>query len=79
MTEKTVRLLYPTTLINVPVIHQLIRQFDVTINILRAQITDEQGWLEIMVSGPEGEISRAFDWLGGLKIAITELPPRSEG
>lgn len=79
MAERTVRLVYPTALMNVPVIHQLIRQFNVTVNILRAQINDDQGWLEMQVNGSDTDLAKAFDWLEGLKIEIILLPPRSEG
>jgi ABC-type methionine transport system ATPase subunit len=79
MAEKTVRLVYPPSLMNVPVIHKLIRQFDVTVNILGAQIDIEHGWLEMQMSGSDSTIKQAIDWLKGLKIEIQEIPPRYEG
>ncbi|MFN3309255.1 MAG: NIL domain-containing protein, partial [Anaerolineales bacterium] len=36
--NQTVRLIYPPSLLRVPVINQLIKEFDITVNILRAQI-----------------------------------------
>jgi ABC-type methionine transport system ATPase subunit len=63
MTEQVVRLIYPPSLINVPVINQLIRSFDVTVNIMRAHITPEEGWLEIQVTGETGIVQEAFHWL----------------
>lgn len=63
MGEQNVRLIYPPSLVNVPVIHQLIRHYDLTVNILKAQITPEQGWLEIQLAGEEAEINEATAWL----------------
>lgn len=72
MAERYVRLVYPPTLINVPVIHQLIRRFDVTVNLLGAKIDSEQGWVELQLSGNDAVIKNAFAWLKTLGIEIHE-------
>lgn len=63
MTELVYRLTYPTSLVSVPIINQLIRQFDITVNILKAQITPEQGWIEIQLAGNPMIIEDAIAWL----------------
>ncbi len=75
MEEIQVRLVYPPSLVNVPVIHQLIRSFDLTVNIRGAQITDEQGWLDIQLIGDKPAIDAALSWLLGQGIEIQKVQP----
>jgi ABC-type methionine transport system ATPase subunit len=63
MVTQTLRLNYPQTLARQPVITQLIRKFDVTVNILQAQMTLDEAWLEIALSGEQSEFDRALAWL----------------
>ena len=72
MPERKYRLIYPPSLVNVPVIHQLIRKYDLTVNILQAQIDDEQGWLDLQLSGSGTTLEEALSWLQSLGIEIEE-------
>ncbi len=63
MTDQIYRLTYPASLVSVPIINQLIRQFDITVNILKAQITPEQGWIEVQLAGNPMIIEDAIAWL----------------
>ncbi len=73
MEDKKVRLLYPPTLVNVPVIHQLIKQFEITINILRAEINPDHGWVELQLTGDESVVRNAMDWLNAQGIEVQDL------
>ncbi len=73
MEDRKVRLLYPPTLVNVPVIHQLIKQFDITINILRAEITPDMGWVEIQITGDLPVVSSAVEWLNSQGIEVKDI------
>jgi ABC-type methionine transport system ATPase subunit len=72
MVTQTLRLNYPQTLARRPVITQLIRKFDVTVNILQAQMTLDEAWLEIALSAEQAEFDRALDWLK--QEGITVVP-----
>ncbi|RPI30228.1 MAG: FeS-binding protein [Chloroflexota bacterium] len=72
MVELTIHLVYPPSLVNVPVINQLIRNFNVNINILRAEITNEQGWLDIRMSGPAAVVETAIEWLKDQGIEVNK-------
>jgi ABC-type methionine transport system ATPase subunit len=72
MVTQTLRLNYPQTLARQPVITQLIRKFDVTVNILQAQMTLDEAWLEIALSGEQSEFDRALAWLK--QEGITVVP-----
>lgn len=73
MSEQVVRLIYPPSAVNIPVVNQLIRNFsDLSVNILRAEVNPTQGWLEIQMVGSAALIESAIDWLRtqGLEVQI---------
>jgi ABC-type methionine transport system ATPase subunit len=70
MPTRTLRLNYPATMLRQPILNQLIRSFDLSVNILRAQISLEEGWLEIQADGPETELDRAQAWLNEQGIEV---------
>ena len=63
MSARKLRLNYPPSLLRQPILNQLILRFDLTVNIHQAQITLEEGWLEIEVSGEDQEIENTISWL----------------
>lgn len=74
MSNRVVRLVYPANLLHVPIINQLIRRFDLTLNILRAQIEAGQGWLEVNIAGDADVIEDAVAWLKsqGVEVVIRD-------
>ena len=63
MPTRILRLNYPPSLLRQPILNRLIRRFDITINIIQAHITLDEGWLEIEATGVDEEIERALQWL----------------
>jgi ABC-type methionine transport system ATPase subunit len=70
MSEQVIRLNYPASLLHVPIINQLIRRYDLTVNLLRAQIGDDTGWLEVQLSGNPLTIEDAITWLKSQGIEV---------
>ena len=70
MPTRTLRLNYPPSLLRQPILNRLIRRFDITVNIVQARITLDEGWLEIETTGEDEEIERAFKWLEDEGIEI---------
>lgn len=70
MTNQVVRLIYPEHLLSVPIINQLIRRYDLTVNILRAQIGGEDRWLEVQLAGNPDTIDEAISWLENQGISV---------
>ena len=70
MADQVLRLIYPESLLSVPVINQLIRRFDLTVNILRAQIGGEDRWMEVQLAGNPMIIDEATTWLKSLGIEV---------
>ncbi|NOH13382.1 MAG: hypothetical protein HND51_17220 [Chloroflexi bacterium] len=74
MAEQVVRLVYPPALSNVPVINRLIRNYnDLSVNIIRADTSSTQAWLECQLVGSPGLIEGAIDWLRGQGIEVQTL------
>jgi ABC-type methionine transport system ATPase subunit len=73
MTARTLRLIYPPSLLRKPVINQLIHDFGITVNIQRAHVTLAEGWLEIEVSGDADKIKAASEWLTAEGIEVQEI------
>lgn len=73
MPTRSLRLVYPHSLLKRPIINQVILDFEVSINIIQAQVTLEEGWLEIQISGESREVARAMAWLEEIGIQVIEL------
>ena len=74
MTEQVVRLIYPPTVVNVPIVNQLIRNFgDLTVNILQAEVNPTEGWLEVQLVGNAPVIESAIDWLRKQGVEVQSL------
>jgi len=73
MPDQVIRLIYPPNLLDVPVINQLIRRFDLTFNILRAEVTPEAGWVDLQLTGSALAIENAIAWLSGQGVEVQNL------
>lgn len=73
MFSQNVRLVYPPSLLQKPILSEVLQLFKISANILRAEINLEEGWLEIQFSGQEEEINRAIKWLKQEGITIKFL------
>ena len=74
MSSQSVRLVFPPNLQDEPIINRLLRQYSFTVNILRANVTAEQGWMDIQISGKTAEIESSFLWLKDQGIEVILLP-----
>jgi ABC-type methionine transport system ATPase subunit len=74
VTEQVLRLIYPPSVVNVPIVNQLIRNFgELTVNILRAEVNPDQGWLEVQLVGSAGMIESSIDWLRQQGVEVQVL------
>ncbi len=71
--SRTLRLNYPPSLLREPILHRLIRKFDLTVNILGAQLGMDEGWLELQATGSAAELERAITWLAAEGLQVTSL------
>lgn len=61
--KRAVNLIFPQNLIKEPVIHRLIKQYDVVFNLRRAKITEKVGEIVMELEGDEVVLNKAIDWL----------------
>ena len=73
MPDQVIRLIYPPHLLDVPIINQLIRRYDLTFNILRAEVTPGEGWVDLQLTGNDGAIESAITWLSGQGVEVQRL------
>jgi len=59
---RRIRLTFPETLIQEPIIYQMGREFDVVTNIRMADVDARVGWVILELNGTDQEIQRAIDW-----------------
>jgi ABC-type methionine transport system ATPase subunit len=74
VTEQVVRLIYPPSVVNIPIVNQLIRSFgDLSVNILRAEVNPTEGWLEVQLIGSAPVIESSIDWLRKQGVEVQVL------
>ena len=66
-------LMFPPALADQPITQRLWRDFDITVNILKAEIDESGGRLTIELGGQPEEISRAIEFLIASKVRVEEL------
>jgi ABC-type methionine transport system ATPase subunit len=73
------RLNYPPALVNRPVVAALVSNFQLEVNILRAKVTREDGWLIVELRGDPPRLQAAKEWLTREGIEIMENPDLDSG
>ncbi|MBN3038711.1 MAG: (Fe-S)-binding protein, partial [Candidatus Omnitrophica bacterium] len=64
MTKKRLVLTFPTELLDQPVTYHLIKDYDLMVNILRANVTaDEEGRLIIEITGDKASVDKGIKYL----------------
>ena len=73
MISQSIRLVFPPSLHDEPIINRLMRRYSFTVNILRANVTAEQGWIDIQISGKAPEIEDSLSWLREQGVEVVLL------
>jgi ABC-type methionine transport system ATPase subunit len=74
-----VKLTFPESLVRVPVIARLVRQFDVEANIRRANVEEHQGWILCELEGEADDVEAAVGWLRAEGVGVDLLGDVLEG
>ncbi|HKV87215.1 MAG TPA: NIL domain-containing protein [Candidatus Dormibacteraeota bacterium] len=74
MARRRLKLIFGPSLVKEPVIYQLGRKFEIVTNIRRADVTKDQGWVLLEVSGEPAELDRGIAFLEsqGVKVEAAE-------
>jgi ABC-type methionine transport system ATPase subunit len=76
--EQKVQLTYPENLLNRPLIHGLIRQFDLLTNIVEAQVSAQEGYLIVSVRGAEERVQQGLAWMAEQGVQVEVLSETRE-
>ena len=63
MTRMRLRLTFPPHLIQEPIVYRLLKDFDIVINIRRADVKADYGWMALELDGEEAQLERGVKWL----------------
>src|ERR671923_1213532 len=58
MTRTRVRLTFPPNLIQEPILYRLVKDFDIVINIRRADVKEDYGWVALEMEAGEDTLAR---------------------
>lgn len=74
MARRRIKLIFSPSLVKEPVIYQLGHQFDIVTNIRRADVSRDEGWVLLEISGDDDELDRGVDHLEarGVKVEPAE-------
>ncbi len=71
--EKRYRIHFPPEQISVPIVTHLVMDFDLSPNLLRADIDAKNGgWLVLGLSGDDARLEAALSWLRGQGLEVTD-------
>ncbi len=74
MPSKKIVLTFPKNLIDRPIVYKLIKEFDLSFNILKASITpDAEGIMAIEISGEEKKIEEGIKYIKDQGVKVSPL------
>ena len=73
MASKRIRLAFPETLIQEPIIYQMGHEFRVITNIRMADVDERVGWVILELNGADDEIRRAIDWAESKGVRVDPI------
>jgi L-aspartate semialdehyde sulfurtransferase ferredoxin len=63
MARMRLRLTFPSRLIQEPILYRLVKDFDIVINIRRADVKADYGWVALEMEADEPVLQRGVAWL----------------
>jgi ABC-type methionine transport system ATPase subunit len=73
MALRRIRLTFPETLIQEPIIYQMGHEFRVVTNIRMADVDERVGWVILELNGADDEIQRAIDWAEAKGVRVDPI------
>ncbi len=65
---------FPRGLVNEPVLSMVVKQFDITFNIISARITEnEEGQLKVELQGTRPNVHKAIEFMKGKGVGVQNL------
>lgn len=73
MTRLRVRLTFPAHLVQEPIVYRLVKDFDLVINIRRADVKADHGWMALELEGEEAALERGIAWLKDRGVQVDPI------
>jgi L-aspartate semialdehyde sulfurtransferase ferredoxin len=70
LARRRVRLVFGRDLVTEPVIYRLGHEFQIVTNIRRADVTRDEGWVLLELTGETEELERGIQWLGSRGVRV---------
>jgi len=77
MSKRRVVLTFPGELVTEPVIYNLGQQFNLVTNILRADVTEDRGWIVLELDGKDEEIEAGITWATSKGVRVEPISDES--
>ena len=68
-----VRLTFPPALIQEPIVYRLVKDFDIVINIRRADVKADHGWMALELEADEPALERGVKWLKDKGVQVDPI------
>jgi hypothetical protein len=73
MSRMRLRLTFPPSLIQEPILYRLVKDFDIVINIRRADVKADYGWVALELEADEATLARGVSWLKGRGVQVDPI------
>jgi ABC-type methionine transport system ATPase subunit len=72
MGRRRLKLIFGPDMVKEPVIYQLGKKFEIVTNIRRADVTRDQGWVVLEISGEAEELDRGVSYLESCGVKVEQ-------
>lgn len=73
MIRMRLRLTFPPALIQEPILYRLVKDFDIVINIRRADVKADYGWVALELEADEPTLERGVAWLKDKGVQVDPI------
>lgn len=73
MSTRKIHLYFPKSETEKPIVYQLVKDYDLIINIFRASVTPEEGYLTLDISGEDEKIDQALEYVREFDVEIFDI------
>jgi ABC-type methionine transport system ATPase subunit len=73
MDRLRVRLTFPPDLIQQPILYRLVKDFDIIINVRRADVKADYGWVVLELDASEATLQRGVVWLKAQGVQVDPI------
>jgi L-aspartate semialdehyde sulfurtransferase ferredoxin len=73
MSRLRLRLTFPSNLIQEPLLYRLVKDFDIVINIRRADVKADYGWVVLELEADEPTLERGVTWLKAKGVQVDPI------